>query len=90
MASQRASISVLVSQREPSICREEPGIRAVTGHGVALAAGMADVNWGGHADTWQGLGGGGAVREAAAVGHTQTHSPVPCGGTEPLFHQPIS
>lgn len=31
MASQRASVSVLVSQREPSICREEPGIRAVTG-----------------------------------------------------------
>lgn len=82
--------------KQPLICREQPGRRALTSHGVALAAGMGDVNGGGHADIWERLRdarlsrdtwrgwSGGVVREAAAVGHAQTHSPVPYDGTEPL------
>lgn len=50
-----ASVWLLVSQREPLICREQPGRRALTGHGVTLTAGMGDVNGGGHADVWEQL-----------------------------------
>lgn len=50
-----ASVWLLVSRREPLICREQPGRRALTSHGVALAAGMGDMNGGGHADIWERL-----------------------------------